>query len=277
MKQLTPLFVFCFSALVVLADGNKTIWQPGNTYHTHISYKISIENAELEPGTNKCYYGRYSAPKLMFWPVIEFTTSGIIKKGRDYYAQRQYLPAYQTVSGLEGLKWKSDNWMINPRRWWRAVCRYRDEDFNPLKEGIKHYNDAQRAAERAAKEVEAAEKGMEAVRKKLSAETADAKKELGKLFALVDSYEAGSEKRAKAEAKLAKVATAREKKEREIRGQLVEAAKRLKSAREAVADVVRHGLPCESFYVFIYFFLTFAPQFGHFVSSFGNLPSQYSQ
>lgn len=234
----------------VFADGDKTIWQPGNTYHTHISYKIIIENAELEPGADKSYSGRYSAPKLMFWPVIEFTTSDIIKRGRDYYAQRQYMPGYQTVSGLDGLKWKSDNWMINPKRWWRAVCRYRDKDFVPMRNEVKNTKDAQRKAEQVDKEVMAAEKEVDAIQKILDTELADAKEELAKLSSSVDSSKSDSEKHAKAEEKLAKAVSKREKKEQKIRERLAEARKRLKSAREAADTIRRTGLPCEQFDIF---------------------------
>ena len=274
--------VLTASAAFAAENDGKTIWQPGNAYHTHIAYEISIDNAELEPGAEKSYHGRYKVPHLMFAPVIEFTTSDIVRNGENFFAQRFYLPAYETVSGLDKVKWESDNWMINPRRWARAVCRYRDEDIEPMRDAIREFEAKEAELENAKKDAAGAEKNLEKartrlreaeeaekkemdkLRKRFEAEEAEAKKELEKLQRDIDKTEEGSKKRAKAEAKLEKAkkqydadrakaearlgkARAEHEKERvKLQSELDKCKERVEKCRAAT----KQALPTETFPVF---------------------------
>ena len=284
MKTNLLHFGLALTASAAFATGNdgKTIWQPGNAYHTHIAYEISIDNAELEPGAEKSYHGRYKVPHLMFAPVIEFTTSDIVRNGENFFAQRYYFPAYETVSGLDKVKWESDNWMINPRRWARAVCRYRDEDIEPMRDAIKAFEAKESELEKAKKGATGAEKNLEKararlheaeenekkemdkLRKRFDTEEAEAKKELEKLQRDIDKTEEGSKKRAKAEARIEKAkkrfdadrakaearlgkARAEHEKERNnLQSELDKCKERVQKCRAAV----RQSLPTETFPVF---------------------------
>lgn len=151
----TPLNSFSIGLLLCAMAGlvpsararETTLWQPEHEYHTIIRYDIAVENAELEPGKEKSYHGRYKIPSLHFAPVIGFRTSGIERRGNSFYARRQYERGVQTITGLDKVSWESDNWMINPRRWYRAWCRWRDDDIDPLREEIKAFKRAKSDAE----------------------------------------------------------------------------------------------------------------------------------
>lgn len=216
MQKTTLFTAWAFLCLVshsVFADDGMTVWQPGNNYHTHITYTITVENAELEPGTNKCYHGRYTSPKLTFIPVVEFDTGDIVKAGKEYFAHRVYGKQYQAVYGLYGIKWKSDDWMINPRRWWRAVCRYHDQDIDSMRDLAKKQKDAEREQSRLKKDVERAEKEYDTVKNRLEKEK-------------------------------------REDKAKKLQEDLAKASERLKVAREKLSSAGHFGLPCEQFDIF---------------------------
>ena len=168
-----PILVMTIAVFGLLesafADGNRSLWIPGYSYDTHITYQIQVENAELIPGTNKVYKGRYLIPKLIFAPVIEFTTFDIVPKGRNRYAKRIYNMAQQSVSGLSNVVWRSDvsNWAINPKEWYRAYKRYTDDDLGPFKEMISHDIERQKGKAALDSEFDKARAMESEVRKKL--------------------------------------------------------------------------------------------------------------
>jgi hypothetical protein len=238
--------ISCFAALALSADEAKTIWQPGNQYHTHIAYEISVDNADLEPGAEKCYHGRYHIPHLMFAPVIEFTTSDIVRKGENFYAQRFYFPAYQTVSGLGKVKWKTDDWMLNPRRIITSIGRYTDADLDPLRDAVRDYKKKAAELKRAKQDAADANKELAKQLAKLNAEENDARKELEKLKQRIDATEEGSKKRKKAEKRLEKAMKEHEATRAKLQAKIDSCTERVKKCRA----IARQSLPTESFSVF---------------------------
>ena len=248
-KAILSIAVSGIAAFAIAEDESKTIWQPGNFYHTHIAYEISIDNADLEPGAEKCYHGRYHIPHLVFAPIVEYTTSDIVRKGENFYAQRFYMSAFQTVSGLKNVKWKSDDWGVNPRRWINASRRYGDEDIAPLRELIQEFEKREKEYAVAKKELADVEKDLSKQHKKFKKKDADAKKELDNLIQHIEETVEGSKKRRKAEKKLEKVRKENEAELARLQIKLDEAKNRVVRVREVVGEA-KMALTTEEFPVF---------------------------
>lgn len=126
-----------FSAVGAYAEESvQTIWNVGQHYDTIIKMKIDVSNAKLTASPE--YKGSYEIPHLEFLPVLQCRTEDIRKNGVNYYGKRTYSKPNQMVTGLDGIRWKSDYAWINPLRW---VAAWRMSRNEPLQEW-KRQNEA---------------------------------------------------------------------------------------------------------------------------------------
>ena len=103
----------------------QTIWNAGQVYETIVKLTIDVTNATLTASSEYEYKGAYSLPHLVFKPVIRLRTDDIRKEGVNYFGKRTYREPSNVVLGTESIKWVSDHWWIDPRRWiaaWRMSC-----------------------------------------------------------------------------------------------------------------------------------------------------------
>jgi len=111
----------------------QTIWNAGQIYETIVKMTIDVSNATLTTSSEYKYNGAYSLPHLVFNPVIRFRTDDIRKNGVNYFGRRTYAAPQQSVMGTEGIKWKSEYWMVDPRRWVAAWRMSRNDELKKWK------------------------------------------------------------------------------------------------------------------------------------------------
>ena len=116
------------TSVVFAADATgsvQTIWNAGQAYETVVKMCIDVSNATLTASSEYEYKGAFSLPHLAFKPVMRFRTDDIRKEGVNYFGKRTYENPNQSLEGTENIKWKSEHWRIDPRRWiaaWRMSC-----------------------------------------------------------------------------------------------------------------------------------------------------------
>ena len=110
----------------------QTIWNVGQVYETIVKMKIDVSNAKLTSCSE--YKGCYEIPHLVFMPVLQWRTEDIRKNGVNYYGKRKYSDPNQTVTGIDGIRWKSDYIWINPLRWVAAWRMSQNEELKEWKQ-----------------------------------------------------------------------------------------------------------------------------------------------
>lgn len=232
MREILLSSIFVSIASFIIAENNeKNIWHPGNKYNTHILYEISIDNVNLEPGVVNI--GPLHIPHLKFAPIIEYTTSDIVNMGENFYAQRQYNKASQVVSGLKGVKWKSDYSLLDPRRWIESYKKMCDENIKELNELVNKYEDMEKKND---KEIKKLGKQVE----KLTKEHAKLTKNKEKL-----------EEKKKDQENRNKDITGIDNELNEIKKRLKECTKNLKACRKALRNALNErNLAAEDFPIF---------------------------
>ncbi len=109
----------------------QTIWNAGQTYETIVKMTIDVSNAILTESSE--YKGSYSLPHLVFKPVMRFRTDDIRKVGVNYFGKRYYGAPRQLVEGIEKIKWESEHYWIDPRRWVAAWRMSRNSELTAWK------------------------------------------------------------------------------------------------------------------------------------------------
>ena len=123
--------LLAFAEGVCAEESVQTIWNVGQTYDTIVKMTIDVSNAKLTSSSE--YRGAYELPHLVFMPVLRFRTYDIRKNGVNYYGKRTYIEPIQKVTGLDGIRWKSDYVWINPLRWVAAWRMGRNEELQEWK------------------------------------------------------------------------------------------------------------------------------------------------